>query len=179
MVSRRNFLGTLLGSVGLYGWLPGNQLEASTLSPESSSRSEAGQTSRIDRAALVRRHNPRILRFDPLSPLSLGNGEFAFTADITGLQTFPKVYENAMPLCTMSQWGWHTQPAPLGLDTQTFRLTQYDTHGRQVGYHTDSEGQTELFNWLRENPHRLHLGEIGLCPTKDDQKEIEVADSRT
>ena len=81
-----------------------------------------------------------------------------------------------MPLCTMSQWGWHTQPAPLGLDTQTFRLTQYDTHGRQVAYHTDSEGQTELFNWLRENPHRLHLGEIGLCPTKDDQKEIEVAD---
>ena len=125
---------------------------------------------------LVRRHNPRILRLDPLSPLSLGNGEFAFTADVTGLQTLPKVYENAMPLCTMSQWGWHTEPAPLRLDRQTLRLKQYDTHGRQVGYHTDSEGQTELFNWLRENPHRLHLGEIGLCLTKDDQKEIQVGD---
>jgi len=26
---------------------------------------------------------------DPLTPLSVGNGEFAFTADITGLQTYP------------------------------------------------------------------------------------------
>jgi hypothetical protein len=32
-----------------------------------------------------------------------------------------------------------------------------------VGYNTSSEGQTELFNWLRENPHRLHLGQIGLA----------------
>ncbi|HJT29789.1 MAG TPA: hypothetical protein VJ784_20400 [Pyrinomonadaceae bacterium] len=38
----------------------------------------------------------------------------------------------------------------------------YDIYGRQVGYNTSSEGQTELFNWLRENPHRLHLGQIGL-----------------
>src|SRR5438552_4504992 len=101
----------------------------------------------IDRKALVTRHNPILRKLDPLSPLSLGNGEFAFTADITGLQTFPRAYENAMPLCTMSQWGWHTQPAPAGLHTRTLRLTQYDTHGRQVGYPTGSEGQAELFNW--------------------------------
>ncbi|MHC4646991.1 MAG: hypothetical protein ACYTBJ_15960, partial [Planctomycetota bacterium] len=43
----------------------------------------------IDRYALVSRHNPVIRKPDPLSPLSVGNGEFAFTADITGLQTFP------------------------------------------------------------------------------------------
>ena len=67
-----------------------------------------------------------------------------------------------------------------GLIRRRLRLTQYDTHGRQVGYHTSSEGQTELFNWLRENPHRLHLGQIGLCLTTADQtadkKEIQVAD---
>ena len=90
--------------------------------------------------------------------MSLGNGEFAFTADITGLQTFSDQYEKTMPLCTMSQWGWHTMPLPAGLDPKALRLTQYDTHGRAVGYHTSSEGQTELFNWLRENPHRLNLG---------------------
>jgi hypothetical protein len=99
---------------------------------------------------------------DPLSPLSLGNGEFAFTADVTGLQTFPREYESAMPLCTMSQWGWHTTPLPRGLDPQAFRLTPYNTHGRTVGYRTSSEGQSELYTWLRENPHRLHLGRIGL-----------------
>jgi len=43
---------------------------------------------------------------------------------------------------------------------------------RKVGYTTSSEGQTELFNWLRENPHRLHLGQIGL----NHAKEIEPAD---
>ncbi len=38
----------------------------------------------------------------------------------------------------------------------------FDTYGRQVGYATSSAGQEELFNWLRENPHRLNLGRIAL-----------------
>jgi hypothetical protein len=122
----------------------------------------------IDRKALVTRHNPVVRQLDPLSPLSIGNGEFAFTADITGLQTFSEEYEKSMPLCTMSQWGWHTTPLPAGLDPKALRLTQYDTHGRSVGYHTSSEGQTELFNWLRQNPHRLNLGRIGLLMFKGD-----------
>jgi len=130
----------------------------------------------IDRAALVDRHCPVLRKLDPISPLSVGNGEFAFTADITGLQTFPAEYENAMPLCTMSQWGWHTSPLPQGLDPKQFRLTEYETHGRTVGYHTSSEGQRELYNWLRENPHRLHLGRIGLRLTTTDQKEAKVSD---
>lgn len=37
----------------------------------------------------------------------------------------------------------------------------FDSHGRQVGYPSSSSGQTELFNWLTENPHRLHFGRIG------------------
>ena len=73
---------------------------------------------RIDRRAVVSRHNPTLTAIDPRSPLSVGNGEFAFTADVTGLQTFPRLYDNHMPLCTMSQWGWHTIPNPTG---QTFR----------------------------------------------------------
>lgn len=117
---------------------------------------------------MAARHSPVLRKLDPLSPLSIGNGQFAFTADVTGLQTFPGEYENSMPLCTMSQWGWHTTPLPAGLDPKALRLNQYDTHGRAVGYHTGSEGQTELFNWLRENPHRLHLGRIGLHLTKGD-----------
>jgi hypothetical protein len=130
----------------------------------------------IDRKALVARHSPSIHRLDPLSPFSLGNGEFAFTADITGLQTFPDEYEKTMPLCTMSQWGWHTSPLPPGLDPKALRLTQYNAHGRSVGYHTRSEGQTELFNWLRENPHRLHLGRIGLRLLTTNHTEARLAD---
>jgi len=143
MISRRGFLQALLAT--------------GILAPR------ALGTAAIDRFALVTRQNPRLTKIDPLSPLSLGNGEFAFTADVTGLQTFPRLYADAMPLCTMSQWGWHTRPLPSSLESQKLRPKFYDTHGRQVGYNTSSEGQTELFNWLRENPHRLHLGQIGLC----------------
>src|SRR5437868_10059598 len=131
-ISRRGFLKTLAVSGSLAGIATGKQ------------RRSAGTSTTINRAALVTRHNPSLHQLEPLSPLSIGNGEFAFTADITGLQTFSEEYEKSMPLCTMSQWGWHTIPLPAGLDPQALRLTQYDTHGRSVGYHTSSEGQTEL-----------------------------------
>ena len=157
MVSRRDFLRSLLATGAI-----------------ASTRTLAAPA--IDRYALVSRHNPRLTKIDPLSPSSLGNGEFAFTADVTGLQTLPQVYADAMPLCTMSQWGWHTRPFPASLKSQTLRPKLYETNGRKVGYNTSSEGQTELFNWLRENPHRLHLGQIGFCFAKDKVEEIKADD---
>lgn len=117
---------------------------------------------RLDRHAIVSRHNPVLHSVDQSSPLSVGNGEFAFTADVTGLQSFAELYESALPLCTQSQWGWHSFPAPSGLDTSDLRLEMFDTYGRPVGYATSSQGQEKLFNWLRENPHRLNLGRIAL-----------------
>src|ERR1035438_2971847 len=47
----------------------------------------------IPRREVVSRHNPTLHGIDPRSPLSVGNGEFAFTVDPTGLQTFPQRYE--------------------------------------------------------------------------------------
>lgn len=47
----------------------------------------------IDRHALVTRNNPEVTAMDSLSSLSVGNGEFAYTVDATGLQTFPEVYK--------------------------------------------------------------------------------------
>jgi len=116
----------------------------------------------IDRRNLVRRHNPTLTTLDPRSPLSVGNGEFAFTADITGLQSLPQPYETGIPLCTQSQWGWHSAPLPDGLAGAQLRLENFDTYGRPVGYATSSQGQEPLFNWLRENPHRLNLARIAL-----------------
>ena len=183
MVSRRKFLAALIASGALSGSIKGRELPAHDSLPDlftakdfPSSQTQQRRGALIDRAALVKRHNPTLRKLDPHAPLSLGNGEFAFTGDITGLQTFPREYEGAMPLSTMSQWGWHTRPLPNGLDPLGLRLTQYDTHGRQVGYHTSSEGQTELYNWLRENPHRLHLGQIGLRLLTAQQTEAQVSD---
>jgi len=115
----------------------------------------------IDRRALVTRHNPVLHRLDPDSPLSVGNGEFAFTADVTGLQTFAEAYDRTVPLGTLSQWGWHTSPNPNRWSIDGFRFTEFDSHGRRVGY-ADIPGdrQTPEIQWLRANPHRLHLGRI-------------------
>ena len=164
MQTRRTFLASLLASTAVPGLrkLAGAGFRSSLAS--------------INREALVRRHNPTNTRIDPLAALSLGNGRFAFTADVTGLQTLQHEYEETMPLCTMSEWGWHTIPRPKHLAGATLRPTLYDTHGRQVGYHTSSEGQTELFNWLRENPHRLHLGRICFFKLNSDDGEITQAE---
>lgn len=68
----------------------------------------------IDRYKLVTRNNPSVTAVDSLASLSVGNGEFAFTTDITGLQTFPEVYKSGVPLGTQSQWGWHSFANPDG-----------------------------------------------------------------
>ncbi|HUA38990.1 MAG TPA: twin-arginine translocation signal domain-containing protein [Candidatus Sulfopaludibacter sp.] len=153
-LNRRQFLQTA-GATGL--------LLAATQLP-----TFGGLSRRIDRRALVRRHNPIVSEFDPFSALSVGNGEFAFTADVTGLQTLSSECGKQFPLCTTSHWAWHRTPLPAGLDPKVFRYKDYDTYGRAVGYATDSTGQEPLFNWLRENPHRFHLGQIGFELKKAD-----------
>ena len=66
--------------------------------------------STIDREQVVMRNNPHVVSADTLASLTVGNGHFAFTADITGLQTFPEYYSGGVPLGTMSDWGWHSFP---------------------------------------------------------------------
>jgi len=136
----------------------------------------------IDRRALVDRHRPLVRAFDTESPLSVGNGELAFTADATGLQTFAEAYDETIPLGTLSQWGWHTAPNPEGFAIDRFRLTDFDAHGRAVGY-ADIPGdrRTPEIEWLRANPHRLHLGRLGFrltradgrAATRDDLTDVE------
>lgn len=124
----------------------------------------------IDRRSLVSRHDPVLKAPDPRSPLTLGNGEFAFTADVTGLQSFLPSEAGATPLCTMAQWGWHSYGTEGLRDRSRLRLRRYESGGRHVGYMTDPSGQEELFSDLRINP--LSSGGIegryfhGNCPTR-------------
>ncbi|MCL2694471.1 MAG: glycoside hydrolase family 65, partial [Oscillospiraceae bacterium] len=118
----------------------------------------------IDRKGLVTRHNPILRRADTQSPLTVGNGDFAFTADITGLQTLYSEYKSA-PLCTMSNWGWHTMPAKGGKSytLDDVGMTRYETGGRVFEYAVEEKpGNEEVYNWLRRNPHRLNLARIAL-----------------
>jgi len=117
----------------------------------------------INRKRLVTKHNPKLTSFDPHSPLSVGNGEFVFTADVTGLQSFNKLYDNAMPLCTMANWGWHTKPFSKNIakvEKMELKPSYYDTYGRSVPYYTNSE-EKEKYDWVRQNPHKYNLGKIG------------------
>jgi hypothetical protein len=118
----------------------------------------------IDRQALVSRNNPVVTSVDTLASLSVGNGSFAFTTDITGLQTFPEYYRNGVPLGTQSEWGWHSFANP-----EQYRIEEsyqmYDFgHGHRELYATQPKtGRAkEAADWYRANPHRLHLGCIGL-----------------
>lgn len=65
----------------------------------------------INRYDLVTRHNPKLFAVDISSPLSVGNGDFVYTADVTGLQSLTAEYADTFPLCTMAHWGVHTLPA--------------------------------------------------------------------
>jgi len=130
----------------------------------------AGEASgRINRHALVTRHNVVLRQFDPENPLTVGNGEFAFTVDATGLQTFPEAFTDTIPLGTLSQWGWHTIPNTNNWSIEKFQFKEFDVFGRKVGY-ADVPGnqRTPEVNWLRSNPHRLHLGQIGFALKKAD-----------
>jgi len=122
------------------------------------------QDQKIDRLSLVNRNNPVIRAFDKHSSLSVGNGEFAFTVDATGLQSFPGFYSSGVPLGTQSQWGWHSflneegyrfeetlKPYNFGRGREELYAVQFNEKGRNQ----------DAANWYRENPHRLHLGTLG------------------
>src|ERR1700741_2833538 len=117
---------------------------------------------RIDRKALVQRHTIVNTRYDSLSSLSIGNGGFAFTVDITGLQSFPEAYLRGVPLGTQSEWGWHSF-----IDTASYSfeetLKDYQINGRNVSYSVqlrEPERKKNAVEWFRQNPHRGDLGRL-------------------
>ena len=135
----------------------------------------------IDRHALVTRHNVVLRAANVNSPLSVGNGEFAFTVDVTGLQTFEDAFNRGIPLSTMSQWGFHTAPNPKGFSLEKFPLTLKETYGRKVPYLYYEKGKSpaemeEAANYLYGNPSRLHLGRISMALKTTDGNIAKLTD---
>jgi protein-glucosylgalactosylhydroxylysine glucosidase len=128
----------------------------------------------IDRKALVSRHNPVIRGVVPLSPLSVGNGEFAFTADFTGMQTYPEAYE--VPLSTQSQWGWHSSGGKSVYTLADVRMQYRDEEKGKGGYPVRSEDREVPYHWLRQNPHRLQLGQFGFIFLTEEGRRMELSD---
>ncbi|KAF3765874.1 hypothetical protein M406DRAFT_256846 [Cryphonectria parasitica EP155] len=114
----------------------------------------------IDRRKIVESLNVHRNASSDTTPLQVGNGNFAFGADVTGLQTFN-------PFATMSTWGWHnfslpTTPNQTSVDGLDFTGLDWWTHGRLVNYDQPNPAENDISNWLIENPQRLNLGNIGL-----------------
>ncbi|MTV38961.1 hypothetical protein GM676_15395 [Duganella radicis] len=131
-------------------------------------------TAPIDRKSLVERHNPQLNGIDPWAPLSVGNGQFCFTADVTGLQTFPEHYgRQGIALETQARWSWHEDPNPNGYKLADANR-DYTAHGQTVGYPTIMDGPAAT--WLRTNPHVWPLGQLSL--RRGDGSALALADIR-
>ena len=124
-------------------------------------------TASIDRHAVVNRNNPIITEASDLASLTVGNGHFAATVDVTGLQSFPFDYGAGVPLNAMSDWGWHKFENTNGLTASESEKVFDFGHGHQevyaVEYKKAEDGRhKDATEYFRVNPHRLNLGTIGL-----------------
>lgn len=114
----------------------------------------------IDRFALVNRHNVILKETDPLAPLSVGNGDFAFTADVTGMQSLEQYYyKNGIPLETLGTFAWHSFPNTENLQLKDAEK-QSDFHGRKIMY--ASMEKSAAGDYFRKNPHPVPLGQISM-----------------
>lgn len=147
---------------------------------------------KIDRHVLVTRHNVTITEpyFDlPRSqwvPMQVGNGHFAFGFDVTGLQTF--MLQGDMSRATLSDWGWYTAPNPENYHPEEMLVEIADLQGRKVPYAykpvkywlnlppEEAKRAEAAWNYFRDNPGRLPLGQIRFRITKSDGKPIAPSD---
>lgn len=125
-----------------------------------------GSSARIDRHAIVSRYNPVRTASSTTTPMQVGNGHFAFGADVTGLQTF-------LPFATMSDWGWKNDSLPPGTteaDLEAYRGVVWDGVEYMFG------GPEPLQQWLISNPNRVNLGRVGLLFLNEEGGAVNVTE---
>ncbi len=136
----------------------------------------------IDRHALVSRHNVVTHEIDPNGAMAIGNGNFAYNFDVTGMQSFPEYYEKTMPIGILSTWVWHSFPNPHGYTLDNYPMTTVKKHDRVFVYPgtpmfgAGGEPPSPHAAYLRSNPHRFGLARIGLEMTKADGTKMSITD---
>ena len=139
-------------------------------------------TASIDREAVLFRNSPIITEADPLTSLTVGNGHFATTVDVTGMQSYVSDYSKGIPLNAMSDWGWHSFPNTQGLKTTDTEKGFNLGHGHEEVYAVeykaskgDAARNVAATEYFRVNPHRLNLGAIGLQMTDKNGQPIALS----
>jgi hypothetical protein len=142
---------------------------------ESSSPSgnQEQEASYIDRRALVGRHNVVRTHLDRDNPLQVGNGEFAFNVDITGLQSI-------VPFNTLAQWAWHSAPLPDEKQPDDYPWVDWDHSGGAKPYCSRVDINDPMFVWRFTNPHKINLGRIALrlLGSESSIKEEDIKNAR-
>lgn len=129
----------------------------------------------INRKALVSRNSPHLNRMDVDCPFTVGNGGFAFGADITGLQTFDSLYHReGVPTETLSRWCWVTDPNPQGFTLADACKPYLQGNGVTLPYPT--EANTPAGDWLRRNPRSQPLGRLRFTLIQPGGRSIEPDD---
>ena len=102
----------------------------------------------MDRETIVSRHRPSLTSINTSEVAVLGNGAFALSIDVTGLQTLNRTFSGVpnasspyrcrcpahadvfFPLMTGSDWGWHSfkPPGPPGSRADPFAPPQATIH---------------------------------------------------
>lgn len=138
----------------------------------------AAMAQAIDRREVVTRNNPKVNAVDSLGSLSVGNGHFATTVDVTGLQSYPLYYKKGVSLCAQSDWGWHSYPNREGYTVEETWGEKDLGHGHKELYavqHRDKAtrgyGASEYY---RINPHRLNLGAAGILITDKKGNQVPI-----
>lgn len=102
------------------------------------------------------------------NPLTIGNGNFAFTMDITGLQTLAKEY-NLIPLLSMEN-KFASKKVHGSLRHKEFLSRE----GRKVSYMTDSLGQEKLFDEYRTNHFKYNMFTLAFYFNGEQIKKEEI-----
>ncbi|KAL6237948.1 hypothetical protein BDW75DRAFT_237822 [Aspergillus navahoensis] len=147
---------------------------------------------RIDRKSIVSKYNVvrTSLIDNETTPLQVGNGDFAFGVDNTGMQVchsptiIPLIdsmifLKSFLPFNTLSSWGWHNDSLPTnGEQLDDYAGVPVLTHGRNVSYDIPDPDLPAVSQWLIGNPNRINLGRIGLRYKNATLSAEKIADPR-
>ncbi|MFC2126212.1 hypothetical protein ACFLU5_15565 [Bacteroidota bacterium] len=121
-----------------------------------------GCESLINRKEVVTRHT--IESDDLHAVLPVGNGEFCFGTDGTGLQTFSGN--------TLSHWAWHSFPLPEEKSWEDVPPTGTIDTGRITGPMRQASASHAVSRWMFNNPHPINLGRLRLIRGNGDTLQI-------
>lgn len=164
----------MLGFVCGWAITPETTLAQTSPAPAPSVPSESRlAVARIDRQAVVTRHNVRNRTLDPESALTIGNGDFALTVDVTGLQGLERIYlDNGLPLETRATWAWHEFPNTEG-PTLADASGPVDFHGRAIQY--PIKQNSPAGRYFRENSQPMPLGQLSFTLFGENLRTEDIA----